>query len=156
MDDPTRFDRVRRTTAYRTACLEAAPAPSLRVSGVIAMAALLVPLVFVLAVARPVAAAITGATALAALGALVGSLILERRTPVNRQLAIVAATWTGLRGSARNQRVARSVTLRDAYGIERDFRLAGAAVGDALEGAIGLATIRRGTVIRFVDLDPAG
>jgi hypothetical protein len=51
------------------------------------------------------------------------------------------------------QRVARSIALRDAFGVEREYRMAPQVTGDALDGSIGLATIRRGRVIRFVNLD---
>jgi len=76
------------------------------------------------------------------------------RAPIVRVLSIISSTWSGLRGgSLEVLAMARSITLRDAHGNERVYRMSRAVVGDALVGAIGLATIRGNTVVQFAVLD---
>ena len=153
-DDATRFDKVQRTAAYQVALYEEAPPPVMRWTSLVAMTAIMAGLVAALAVMKPFAAIVAGATTGLLLAVTIASMLRDKRAPIERRLGIVASTWAGLRGGSQEvQRVARSIALRDAFGIEREYRMSPAVVGDALDGSIGLATIRRGTVIRFVNLD---
>lgn len=154
MDDSLRFDRARATAGYKSAFLDDVPAPRFRPVAAALGVVIIVALVWVMSIARPMIGAMMAGAGAVLLGVVTWSLIVETRAPIVRTLAIVASSWSGLRGSTLEvQGMARTVTLRDVYGIERDYRLAPRVVGDALAGTIGLATIRRDTVVQFAVLD---
>jgi hypothetical protein len=151
----TRFDVARRTRAYREAMTEV----QVRVpNGWPALIALTLAFGFVGSVEVLRGWSWITAVAIGGGGIAVSAIAVWRAScaPIERRLAVVVSTWSGLRGgSGEVQSVARTMLLRDETGVERQYIMSRAALGDALENSIGVATIRSRVVLRFANLDGA-
>lgn len=148
-----RFETARKLPAYRSALDDDWTPPASSFVALIAMTTILVAFVGFLAFVLPYVALVTGGVSLVAIAAMAIGLYRDRRAPIERKLAIIVSMWSETNGMSREvERISHTVTLRDELGDEREYRLATSALGDAFEHAIGVATIRRGRVFRFIQL----
>ena len=149
-----RFATARKLPACRAALDDDWTPPSTSVATrMIAMTVILVAFVGFLAIVKPFAAIVAGSVSILAIAVMAIELYRDRHAPIERKLAIIVSMWTATNGMSREvERISHTVTLRDELGDEREYRLATSALGDAFDNAIGIATIRSGRVLRFVQL----
>lgn len=85
---------------------------------------------------------------------VVAGWLFARRGTIERRLAVVLTNWTSTTpvGHAAT-RIDRDVTLRTQDGEEKPYPASEAASTRASEGEVGVACIRRGTLVWFERVD---